>query len=263
MVISEKGLELIKFFEGCILQSYDDFNEKIIEEGGAYEGTLSIGYGHIEGVYSGQKITEKQAEEMLKCDMVRYCEQVDEVINNINLPFVVNQNVYDCFVSFTYNLGQGCLRTLLANGTRSKEVVAEKILEYRNKGTVWEQGLLRRRQAERNLFLSNENVKNNNISATGKIAELQILSNKYCGTNLLVDNIYGDKTEKALKQLPLLKIGSKGDFVVWLQLRLGILADGIFGIETLTCVRHWQYNHDLLVDDICGFYTYKSLCLEV
>ena len=30
MFISERGLELIKSFEGCILQSYDDYDEKII-----------------------------------------------------------------------------------------------------------------------------------------------------------------------------------------------------------------------------------------
>ena len=263
MVISEQGIELIKEFEGCILQSYDDFNERIIEEGGCYEGTLTIGYGHVEGVYKGQKITKQEADDLLKNDMIVYSKQVEDVINSVNIPFEVNQNVFDAFVSFTYNLGQGCLRTLLANGTRSKEVVGEKILEYRNKGTVWEQGLLRRRQAERNLFLSNENTENNNISVTGKIAELQRLSNKYYSCVLVVDNIFGEKTEKALKQLPLLKLGSKGEFVVWLQLRLGILADGFFGPITLQSLRDWQYNHNLLIDGICGFNTYKSLCLEV
>ena len=28
MFISERGLELIKSFEGCILQSYDDYDEE-------------------------------------------------------------------------------------------------------------------------------------------------------------------------------------------------------------------------------------------
>ena len=63
MFISERGLELIKSFEGCILQSYDDYDEKIINEGDTVRGTLTIGYGHIEGVYKGQIISLSEAEE--------------------------------------------------------------------------------------------------------------------------------------------------------------------------------------------------------
>ena len=60
MFISEQGLNLIKQFEGCILQSYDDYNDRIVNSGDSWRGTLTIGYGHIEGVYAGQKITKQQ-----------------------------------------------------------------------------------------------------------------------------------------------------------------------------------------------------------
>ena len=157
MFISERGLELIKSFEGCILQSYDDYDEKIINDGDTVRGTLTIGYGHIEGVYKGQIISLSEAEEMLKNDMRKYCAEVEEVLRSIAVPFEINQNVFDSLVSFEYNLGQGNLQTLLANGTRDKMKVANKMLEYINKGSQWEEGLLRRRKAERELFLSDDN----------------------------------------------------------------------------------------------------------
>ena len=43
MKTSEKGIEMIKGFEGLSLEAYDD---------GA--GVLTIGYGHTKGVYKGQ-----------------------------------------------------------------------------------------------------------------------------------------------------------------------------------------------------------------
>ncbi|WP_143314468.1 glycoside hydrolase family protein [Clostridium sp. HBUAS56017] len=158
MFISQKGLDLIKEFEGCILQSYDDYNDSIVNSGDSYRGTLTIGYGHIENVYAGQTISQEEADNMLKNDMAQYCNQLDEVVSEGAFGFSINQNMYDALVSFGYNLGQGCLRTLGANGTRDKQTVANMILEYRNKGSVWEQGLLRRRTAERELFLSDADV---------------------------------------------------------------------------------------------------------
>lgn len=153
MNISQKGLDLIKHFEGCILQSYDDYNDKIINKGENVRGTLTIGYGHVEGVYKGQTITQQEANEMLANDMVRYAKETQDVLDSINVPFEVTQNVFDALVSFEYNNGKGGLRTLLADGERDKQTVADMMLEYRNRGSVWEQGLLRRRQAERELFL--------------------------------------------------------------------------------------------------------------
>ena len=101
------------------------------------------------------------------------------------------------------------------------------------------------------------------MNVTGKIAELQRLANKYYNCGLVIDNIFGSKTRGCLNKLPILEKGSTGDFVIWMQLRLGIVADGIFGDITLKTLREWQYNHDLMVDGECGKLTYKSLCLEV
>jgi GH24 family phage-related lysozyme (muramidase) len=42
MFISENGLNLIKEFEGGILQSYDDYNESIIYPGNYVKGTYRM-----------------------------------------------------------------------------------------------------------------------------------------------------------------------------------------------------------------------------
>ncbi len=152
MFISEQGLKLIKNFEGCKLYAYDDYNNKRLNTGDKAIGTPTIGYGHIENVYSGQVITQDEADIMLNRDMVKYCSQVQQLIDNKTISFEVNQNMFDALVSFDYNLGQVNLKRLCEN--RTKEEVAEHITAYINKGSVWEQGLLRRRTAEKNLFLA-------------------------------------------------------------------------------------------------------------
>lgn len=167
MFISENGLNLIKEFEGCILKSYDDYNNKIIDDGETVKGTLTIGYGHIEGVYKGQVITQEQAHELLRNDMFKYCNMVQALIDNGTILFQLNQNMFDSLTSFCYNLGQGNL-TRLCRGRNVVEV-SEHFTAYINKGSVWEQGLLRRRKAERDLFLkpyenvSLETIENNNV----------------------------------------------------------------------------------------------------
>ena len=61
MKISENGINLIKEFEGCKLQAYDDGT-----------GTYTIGYGHIRGVKKGQTIPQSLADYYLQEDIIRY-----------------------------------------------------------------------------------------------------------------------------------------------------------------------------------------------
>ena len=52
MNTSEKGLNLIKSFEGCHLTSYK-----------CPGGVWTIGYGHTAGVTEGNRITQQQADQ--------------------------------------------------------------------------------------------------------------------------------------------------------------------------------------------------------
>ena len=98
--------------------------------------------------------------------------------------------------------------------------------------------------------------------ATGKVAELQGLCNAILGTNLVIDNIWGNNTDGAVRKLPLCGLPYvQRELTTWVQLRLGAVADGIFGQKTKEAVIAWQYSHGLVVDGIVGYNTYKSLAL--
>lgn len=151
MKISQVGIDLIKSFEGCVLTAYL-----------CPSNVWTIGYGHTTGVYQGQTITKAQAEQYLKEDIVKY----ENYVNNTGLS--LNQNQFDALVSFTYNCGSGNLKKLIAN--RSLSEIADAILLYnKSRGTVLK-GLVRRREAERNLFLTTVNT-NTEVSENEPITE--------------------------------------------------------------------------------------------
>jgi putative chitinase len=57
----------------------------------------------------------------------------------------------------------------------------------------------------------------------------------------------------------LLKVGSKGDDVKKVQLKLGITADGIYGKNTANRVREWQKSVGLSVDGIIGDKAWRKM----
>ena len=136
MNTSENGLKLIKQFEGLRLEAYKPVpSEKL----------YTIGYGHF-GVRAGAKITLQQAEAYLKQDVQKF----EKAVNNLARPF--NQNEFDALVSFTFNCGGANLQTLCRN--RNTNQIADALLLYNKScGKVLE-GLKKRRQAERELFLT-------------------------------------------------------------------------------------------------------------
>ena len=146
MKISEKGLALIKEFEGLHLTAYQD-----------EVGVWTIGYGitnsdkSITGttIKKGLKITRGKAEEWLEeCLNVLYAPK----IMKYDVRYNWNQNEFDAMMSFAYNIGS--IDQLTANGSRSKSVISNKLLEYNKAGGKVYNGLTRRRKAERDLFLT-------------------------------------------------------------------------------------------------------------
>lgn len=178
MKINKAGLELIKSFEGCRLLAYDDLQpNKTITDISQVKGVLTIGYGHTAGVKVGQAITQEQAENMLKSDLRKYEKYVEE-----NMPLHLTENQFSALVSFCYNCGVGNLRTLIKD--RNTAQIAEAILLYNKAGGKTLAGLVRRREAERELFLKDNKevimgIKafskakngNENISANFKVRE--------------------------------------------------------------------------------------------
>lgn len=137
MKTSEKGLELIKKFEGCKLTAYR-----------CPAGVLTIGYGHTGDVKEGQKITQKKADTLLKEDL----EKFEKRVAKYNWKYHFNQNEFDALVSFAYNIGN--VDGLTKNGKRSRGQVADAILLYNKAGGKVLNGLVKRRKAEQTLFLT-------------------------------------------------------------------------------------------------------------
>ena len=67
MKVSNKGIELMKSFEGCRLTAYL-----------CPAGVWTIGYGHTAGVKKGQTISQNQADAYLASDLKKYEEYIDE-----------------------------------------------------------------------------------------------------------------------------------------------------------------------------------------
>lgn len=157
MKINRDGLALVKSFEGLRLQAYDDarpdhkmrFNEKPI-------GTMTIGYGHTKNVHVGQTCTEEQAEKWLIEDLAE-AERAVETLVEVELT----GNEFSALVSGQFNAGYmsfrgkpSTLRTLL--NKKRKIAAAKEMMRWVHVDGEELPGLVRRRQAERELFLKKE-----------------------------------------------------------------------------------------------------------
>lgn len=138
MKTSQEGINLIKQFEGVKLVAYKPVPT---------EKYWTIGIGHYGAdVTPNMTITESQAEAFLKADLIKFETKVNKYMPNYNFT----QNEYDAMVSFAYNVGS--IDQLTANGTRTMQQIADKIVEYNKAGGKVLQGLVKRRKAEQELF---------------------------------------------------------------------------------------------------------------
>lgn len=139
MKISETGLNLIISFEGFCPKA-----TKAVKT----ERYYTIGYGHYgKDVEENQSITKEQALNLLKKDMKRF----ETKVMKYNDCYNFTQNEFDALVSFAYNVGN--IDQLTAKGTRTKKEIADAMLLYIKSGGNVLDGLRKRRNKERELFL--------------------------------------------------------------------------------------------------------------
>lgn len=141
MKTSQKGIDLIKKFEGCVLKAYK-----------CPAGVYTIGYGHTNNVRPDDVITQQDAEDLLKLDLAKF-----EAAVNSAVKVSLTQEQFDALVSFTYNLGAGNLQssTLLKKLNAGDYAgAAEQFGKWVYAGKTILEGLVRRRAAEKDLFLS-------------------------------------------------------------------------------------------------------------
>lgn len=140
---SQKGIELIKAFEGCKLKSYK-----------CPASVWTIGFGntfYLDGskVLMGQKISQIEAD-MLMLKLLPKYEAT--VIKNIKVT--LNQNQFDALVSFCWNCGSSETLFRLVNQKSTDEVIYKWWRTHYTKGGGKElPGLVRRRKTEADLFI--------------------------------------------------------------------------------------------------------------
>ncbi|WP_379933102.1 lysozyme [Enterobacter sichuanensis] len=146
MQTSDKGIALIKEFEGCKLTAYQDS-----------VGVWTIGYGWTQPVdgkpiRAGMTIKQETAERLLKTGLISYESDVSRLVK-----VGLTQGQFDALVSFTYNLGARSLSTstlLRKLNSGDYAAAADEFLRWNKAGGKVLNGLTRRREAERALFLS-------------------------------------------------------------------------------------------------------------
>jgi len=143
MITGDKGIDLIKRFEGCRLEAYKCSAE-----------VLTIGYGHTGGVKEDDTITQEEADKLLKADVFKFEKNVED-----NVKVELNQSQFDALVAWTFNLGVGNLRssTMLQKlNNEDYTSVPSEMKRWNKAGGKTLDGLIRRRKAESLLFESKE-----------------------------------------------------------------------------------------------------------
>jgi lysozyme len=141
-VVNHDGLTLIKTFEGLRLKSYL-----------CPAKVWTIGYGHTgPDVRQGQRITEAEAEALLRADLRRF----ELGVANHTAGVALRDDHFAALVAFAFNVG---LRAF-ANSTllrrvrqRNAGLAAAEFARWNKAGGKVLSGLTRRRAAEAALFV--------------------------------------------------------------------------------------------------------------
>ncbi|WP_099469447.1 glycoside hydrolase family protein [Konateibacter massiliensis] len=239
--INEAGIELIKRFEGCRLAAY-----KL-----AGETYYTIGYGHSydKSITADTIWTQEQAEKVLRQDLEKFEEYTENTVKNI----IPTDNQFAALVSYCYNRGLGktdCsngLRQLAANSNSAQEY-ADNFLIYWGTAVTYKKGLLERRKAERELFLSGVINTEASLPSNAGLSEQEVSKNILIVQKWL-NQEYKSYIQKCKKTDCMLlredgKMGNKtkGAITIALQVFLNTLGadleiDGEYGTKTNAAVR--------------------------
>lgn len=228
MMISQAGINMIENLEG--------FREKAYK---CVAGVNTIGFGTTiyhtgEKVKAGDTITRKKAEKEITYYIKKNIEP------KLDSYTWLTQAQYDSLCSLLYNIGSMGKTLKSAMLTKNITKVKNAVLQYNKAGGKVVQGLVDRR----------------NIEAKSFDTKIRVRVFQSLTKGLKVDGICGKKTTASI---PLLKRGSKGNYVKMIQHWLGCKADGIFGKDTERFVIDFQQRNGLKADGIIGEKTMLSL----
>jgi len=145
MQCNAKGKALIKRFEGLRLEAYPD------PATGAQPWT--IGYGHTGNVKPGDIITAGEADRLLDADVARF----EAILNAMVGGVATSEDEFSAMVSLMFNIGPGkfATSTLLRRHKQGNRIgAANAFLMWNKGGGRVMAGLMRRREAEKSLYMS-------------------------------------------------------------------------------------------------------------
>lgn len=135
--INKRGLDLLKSFERCKLQSYQDSG-----------GIWTVGWGHTgPEVTEGMTYTQQQADAQLEKDL-EHTYFLDHYLSED-----VNDNQYSALICLGYNIGLGAIRTsTLLKKINSGDRPDKEWMSWNRVNGAVSDGLTRRRKAELELY---------------------------------------------------------------------------------------------------------------
>lgn len=135
--INQKGLDLLKQFEGRKLTAYQD-------QGGIW----TIGYGHTgPEVKKGMNISPDDAEYFLKIDLAKFYHLDDYLTEQ------VNDNQYSALICLAFNIGLRALKmSTLLRCVNNSQTPDKEWTKWNHVNGLVNNGLTRRREAELKLY---------------------------------------------------------------------------------------------------------------
>jgi len=206
-LVSEQCISFVKQFEGFCADVEPDC-----------VGVPTLGYGMTGSEIAGlSHVTEEQATQLLRNHINNdYATPIKRDLDSKGVQ--LNQNQFDALVSMAYNVGVGSLlnSTLYKNicaGVRDASTITEDFCMWDKAGGRTVDGLLRRRQAEAQMFFNSGNSASSSLDKKYTYVEANIMGDKNIAvvqaslnlikiydddnTPLVVDGILGERTKQA------------------------------------------------------------------
>lgn len=152
MRASKEAIKLIRDYEGYSTTAYI-----------CPAGRVTIGFGHTQGVKLGDTCTKAQAEKWFKADLKIASVNLERILNASKVE--VTQGQFDALISFIFNFGaekfikSTLLKKMVAGqffGKKGAEAEFKRWVhatDPKTGETVVLSGLVKRREAERQLFV--------------------------------------------------------------------------------------------------------------